>query len=84
LLSLGAYPFNSLGHIAFAFAEILGLFVGLVVALKEAFGAAAGGLAFSVSFALPFGMGNKNMVTLGSVLSSFNLISMGKLPLASG
>jgi hypothetical protein len=69
---------------AFAFAEVFGLFVGLVGGPEEAFGAAVAGLAFSGSFALPLGMGNRNMVTLGSVLSSFNFISMGKLPRASG
>ena len=82
--SLCSKLFSSLGHIAFAFAEVLGLLVGLVGGPVAAFGAAVEGLDFSGSLALPLGIGNKNMVTLGSVLSSFSLTSIGKFPLASG
>ena len=78
--SLCAKPFSSLGHIAFAFAEVLGLLVGLVIGPVEAFGAAVAGLDFSGSLALPLDIGSKNIVTLGSVLNSFSLTSIGKFP----
>ena len=84
LASLCANPFISLGHIAFALAEVFALFVGRAGGPGVAFGVGVEEAAFSCSFGLPFAMGSKNIVTLGSVLSSFNLASIGRTPRGSG
>ena len=68
---------------AFAFAEVLAFFVGRIGAAVLLFGA-VDALAFSTSLPAALGKGSKNIVTLGSVLSSFNFRSMGRFPLASG
>jgi hypothetical protein len=57
---------------------------GLGVPLLAGFGAGVLGLLLSDSFGALLGNGSKNIVTLGSVRSSFNFFSMGKAPVASG
>ena len=66
----------------FAFAEGLAFFVGLNGVPAGALGLVVEdeAAAFSGSREAFFGRGNRNIVTLGSVRSSFNFVSIGMLP----
>ena len=67
----------------FALVEVFGRFNGLEGADGVAFGVVVL-LGFSVSLGAPFGMGRRNIVTLGSVRNSRSLTSIGKAPRGSG
>jgi hypothetical protein len=82
--SFWAKDFSSWGHIAFAFADVFGLLTGLPAGLLAGLGAGVLELLLSASFGALLGSGSKNIVTRGSVRSSFNFFSMGKAPVASG